>query len=868
MRYRTLPLFTLFVSGVTLAQDPPAAPTTPPTAAMIANLPARNLGPTTMGGRINAIAVYEKEPRIFYIGTASGGLWKTDNGGITTSPVFFKEATVAIGAVAVGPNNPNLVYVGTGEHPSRNSTSWGDGIYKSTDGGKTWSNVGLKECRHFSHIIVDPRNENVVYAAGMGDLWGYNQDRGIYKSTDGGKTWAKILYVSEKTGFADMVMDPKNPNTILVSAWDKLRKAYDWTSGGPGSGIYKTTNGGKSWKKVTKGLPQKGFFGRIGLDYFRSNPKVVVASIEHRDGDSRAGSGFYRSEDGGESWKFMSSTNPRPFYFSNPKQDPLDVNRVYMAAVNMHVSDDKGERFRVMPTSVHVDHHAMWINPTDSNHIIIGQDGGIAQTRDRGMRWEHVNSMPIGQFYAVSFDFRKPYWVFGGLQDNGSWASPTQTDMGGVAFFHAFTYNGGDGFHTANDPEDWTTAYSESQGGFLNRTDLLNGGARGIRPGPNNTDGLTQGERLRWNWSSPILISPHNSKTIYFAGNRLFKSVNRGDRWRAISPDLSTNDPTKLSPGKNSATPEDTGAERHCTIITISESARKQGVLWVGTDDGQVQVSQDDGDNWTNVTANIPDLPANTWVSRVIASNHETGRAFATFDGHRNNDYNTYVYMTDDFGKTWMKITGNLPANEPCYVVREGIRNPDLLVLGTEFGMWFSLDRGKSWAKYTAGDWPTIRIDDLVMHPRDGDIIVGTHGRSIWIVPYSGLEAMTATAMAQDVVLAKPSPIYLMPMVNGRQWDGDRVYYSPNSQPGTTVFYYLRTEAKEEPTITISDVEGRVIVESKVSKSAGLNSWNFNAARSRGRLEVGNLRVTLKVDGKEYINSVKVDQTDALAKGK
>ncbi len=833
----------------------------PPVSALISNLNPRNVGPTTMGGRINALAVYEKEPRIFYIGTAAGGVWKTENGGLSTVPLFQKQTSCSIGAIAVSQKNPDVVYVATGEGVSRNSSSWGDGIYKSIDGGKTWTHLGLKECRHFHRLIIDPRNDDVVYAAGLGDLWGYNKDRGLYKTTDGGKTWNKVWYRDEKTGVSELIMNPRNPNEIMISSWDKIRTAYDWSSGGPGSGMHKSKDGGKTWKTITKGLPA-GTFGRIGMDYFRKDPKMVVATIENRDfkTDKRDG-GLYISKDGGESWTKQSPQNPRPFYFSIPKWDPQDVNRIYIPGVSTLVSDDQGKTTRNFSESVHVDHHAYWINPNDNKHLVIGEDGGVAVSVDRGASWKHVNTMPIGQFYGVAFDMRKPYWVYGGLQDNGTWATPTQTDQGGVTFFHSYTYAGGDGFHVQTDPNDWTTAYGESQGGGIVRQDLKTGAGRGIRPNATNTIGIERTERLRFNWSTPFILSPFNSQTMYLGGNRLFKSVNRGDSWRAISPDLTTNNARKQAPGKNSVSPENTGAELHCTIVTVNESERKQGLVWVGTDDGMVWVTENDGQSWTEVTPNIPDVPRNTWVSRVMPSRFEANRCYVTFDGHRNNDYNAYVYMTDDLGKTWTKITNNIPA-ESTYVIREGMRNPDLLFVGTEFSLWTSVDRGKTWERFTAGTFPTVRVDDLVLHPRDGDLIIGTHGRSIWIVPYLGLEDMTPENRAKDVVLTKPAPVYIWGRDSGKQWDGDGIYVSPNTQPGTTIFYYLKEDSTADPVITISDIEGRQIRQLTGSKKAGLNSVYWSARGGRGASglnKTADYRVTLKVGDKEYITAVSVE---------
>lgn len=912
---------------VCFAQDTatPAAKPFEITPAFFNVITPRQLGPTTMGGRIMDIAVYEKEPRIVYIASASGGLWKTENGGLTTQVVFDREATVSLGCVAVSQKDPNVVWVGTGEASSRNSTAWGDGVYKSTDGGKTWTNMGLKESMHIAEILIDPRNNDVVYVAALGRLWGENEERGVYKTTDGGKTWTKVLKTdNNRTGIGDLVMDPSNPNVLLAAAWERMRKAYDWTSGGPGSALYKTTDAGKTWKKITKGVPPSPL-GRIGLAFYRKDPKMMVATIEYRPptdatpaarteggtapagggggtaggggggaaaggaggrpgggqggGGGRPGGGgqggaggggggqggvrtfaggTYVSKDHGDSWTKVNNLNPRPFYFSTPKVDPSDPQRIYVLGVSLHMSENGGETFRAMSINVHPDFHTMWIDPSDSNHMIVGCDGGVYQTRDRGKTWDHFATMPLGQYYAVAFDYRKPYWVYGGLQDNGSWAFPTQTTTGGPSFFHAYGVGGGDGFHVQVDPTDWSTLYSESQGGAITRIDQRTGANRFIRPSAGNTiPRPAEGERWRFNWSSPILISPHNPRTLYFGGNRLFKSVNRGDNWKVISPDLSTNDPTKMQPGKNSVTPEDTGAERHCTIITIAESPMRQGLLYVGTDDGNVWMSMDDGQNWNNLTRNFPDLPPFTWCSRVLASKYAEGRAYATFDGHRGNDFKPYVYVTEDYGKTWTSLAGGLPDNDSLYVIREGERNGDLLYLGSEMSLRFSLDRGKTWHRYVAPTWPTVAVHDVVVHPRELDLVVATHGRSVWIIPASGLEQLTQENLAKDVFLCKPQNVLSLGRVSGSDWDGDGLFVSPNTQPGTTIFYNLRAPAKADPKLVITDILGNSVAELRPTNNAGLNAVPW-ALRGR-RLAAGDYRVTLTVDGKEYITSVQVE---------
>jgi len=840
------------VVAVVPAQTTPAP--ADPWVNILGALKPRSIGPTNMGGRIVDFAVYGPKPQIFYVATASGGLWKTVNAGTTVAPVFDHEATVSLGACAVSQKDPDLVWVGTGEGTSRNSVAWGDGVYKSTDGGKTWKNMGLKETMHISRILIDPRNNDTVYVGAEGRLWGPNPERGLYKTTDGGKTWNLILKVDDSTGVGEVQMNPKNPNELLCAMWTRVRKAYDFTSGGPNSALYRTTDGGKNWKKVTKGLPD-GPLGRIGISYFQADPKWVVATVEFkaterpsgRGGEMSAG-GTFVSKDGGESWEKTNNQNPRPFYFSHPQWDPTDKNRIYELGVSLHLSDDMGKTFKAARASIHADNHAFWVDPQDDSTMIIGNDGGVYISRDRGLNWQHINNIVCGQFYAIHFDFRKPYWVYGGLQDNGSWGYPTNTLRGGPTFADAFNVGGGDGFHVQVDPNDWSTVYSESQGGAITRIDQKTGGGKFIRPR------AAQGEKLRFNWSTPILISPHNSSTLFIGSNKLFKSVNRGDVWKAISPDLTTNDPNKLKPGVNSVSPEDTGAEAHCTIITISESPMKQGLIYVGTDDGLVWTTPDDGHTWTNLTANIPDLPANTWCSRVTASKWSEGRVYATFDGHRGNDFKPYVYVSEDYGKTWAKLNDGLPDYDCVYVIREGTQNPDLLLLGSEVSLRISLDRGKTWERFR-NDFPTVAVHDVQIHPRDLDAVIGTHGRSIWIMDISALEQLTGENRDKDVFLCHPQPVYNMGRMTGAPWDGDAVYQAQNSQPGTNVFYWLKTKAAGDVSVEITDAAGNRVANLSGSGEQGLNVVRWS---NRNR-PAGDYRVVLKVGAKEYYSSVKVE---------
>lgn len=832
---------------------------TPSTADILKALPARNLGPTSMGGRVSSIAVYEKEPRIFYVGSAGGGLWRTVNGGITFDCIFQYESTVALGAVHVNPDDPNDIWVGTGDHNSRNSVMYGDGVYHTTDGGKTWAHMGLEKTMFISSIWVHPKNKNVVFVGALGHLWGPNKERGLYKSTDGGKSWKQVHFVNDLTGVIDLDVDPNNPNTMYVAQWERLRWPYKWASGGKGSGLFKSTDGGETWKKITKGLPTADT-GRIGVDIYRKNPKVLVATVEagapNERGVMSPAGGFYKSTDGGESWERLSGTNPRPFYFSIPRIDPNDENRVYVPGVQIQYSEDGGKTFRNFPSSVHVDHHAFWINPSDSNHIIIGEDGGAAQTRDKGDKWEHLNYLPLGQYYAIGVDMRKPYWVYGGLQDNGTWGLPTQSIKGAVTNFDARFINGGDGFHAQVDPEDWRIVYAESQGGAIARHNIETGEQRFIRPNPPQPAEGQPREVYRFNWSAPIVLSPHNAGTIWFGGNKLFKSVNRGDTWEVVSPDLSTNDPAKQD-ARAGVSPEDTGAERHCTIITISESPRKAGMVWVGTDDGNVQLTQDGGTTWTNLTPNFPGVPKNTWVSRVVASRYDTARAYVTFDGHRNNDFKKYIFVTSDYGKTWEPITNGI-GDESVYCLIEGTTNRNLLICGTEMGLYFSLDRGANWTKFhKANGFPTVRVDDLVIHPRELELVVATHGRALWTIPVSALEQLDEATLAKDVAVLKPSTMYGLGKVFDGWYEGDRLWTSPNTQPGAQIFYYMKSPTTEKVTVSVQDVLGNDIGTLDGTGNAGLNyvNWAPRGRRSTG-LTTGQYRVVVKVGDKEFTNSL------------
>ncbi|MBU1185756.1 MAG: hypothetical protein KJ908_02575, partial [Acidobacteria bacterium] len=704
----------------------------------------RNIGPAEMGGRTVDIDVVESSPWIIYAAIGPSGVWKSVTNGFTWEPVFEKESTVSVGDIAIDQSRPDTVWVGTGEATSRNSTTIGDGVYRSTDGGKSWVHHGLRDTRHISRIVIDPVNPDTVYVAAMGHLWGPNEERGIYKTEDGGETWDKILYVNETTGCADLVMDPSDSLILYAASYDHRRYPYYFISGGPGSAVYKTVDGGRNWKKLTKDLPE-GTLGRIGLDVSRSSPNVVYALIEHEDG------GIWRSEDKGESWartcdnETYVMVNNRPFYYSQIRIDPSNDETVYVFSGGNFVSHDRGQKFRSVSGGTHPDHHALWIDPKNPLHLIDGNDGGIDISYDGGRSWWGARNMILSEVYQIGYDMRDPYYVYCGLQDNGLWGGPSATyDAKGITNEDWYAVGGGDGFYAQVDPEDHTVVYGNSQMNGLYRFDLKTGLSKTIRPLASLKD-----KPYRYNWNAPILISPHAAKTVYTAGNVLFRTRNGGVTWETISPDLTTDDPDKQKDSGGPITPDNTGAEVHCTIITITESPVEAGVIWCGTDDGNVQVTRDGGKTWANTVGNIMGLPPNTWCSRIEASHFKAGTAYVAFDGHRTDDYGTYVYKTSDFGKTWTSVRGDLPFGW-VHVIREDLKNPNLLFVGMEFGVFASLDGGRSW--FSPGKpLPTLAVRDIAVHP-SGDLIIGTHGRGVWIMDdILPLQEMTPEVMAKDV---------------------------------------------------------------------------------------------------------------------
>src|ERR1044072_5764369 len=622
------------------------------------NLQWRAIGPANMGGRIDDFAVVENNPSTFYVAVATGGVWKTTNNGTTFDPIFDEQGSPSIGDICLAPSDPNIVWVGTGEPNNRQSSSWGDGVYRSLDGGKTWQNCGLRDTKHIARIVIDSRDPNIVYGAAVGHLWGPNKERGVYKTTDGGKTWTQSLFINEDTGATDIAIDPQSPQTLYAATYQRRRTPFGFNGGGPGSGLYKTIDGGATWKNLTSGLPTESPIGRIGIDIYRNNPDILYAVIESAKG------GTFRSEDRGETWRKMSNTNHRPMYYSQIRIDPNNDQRIWMCGAPMLISEDGGKTFVTnIVTRIHGDYHGLWIDPANSNHVLAGSDGGIHQSYDRGRTWDHINTIPLGQFYAISLDNQKPYMVYGGLQDNGSWAGPSgPLNADGISNDDWFRTGGGDGFYSVVDPTDSNIIYVESQNGAVARLELRTGERRSIRAEP------PVGEKdYRFDWNTPIVISPHNNRTIYLGGNRVFRSTDRGDSWTR-SEDLTNNEDRDripimgVLPDKDMLSRDD-GVETFGQIVTLVESPMKEGLLYAGTDDGNLQVSRDSGKTWKNITGKVGGVPKKTYVSRVVASRFAEGTVFVTFDGHRGDDYNPYVFMSTDYGESWKSIKGNLPVN-------------------------------------------------------------------------------------------------------------------------------------------------------------------------------------------------------------
>ncbi len=799
---------------------------------VVESIKFREIGPSRQGGRYVDIAVVDKAPKVFYTATASGGLWKTVNNGQSWTSIFDNESTISIGAVAVDQRDTSVVWVGTGEANNSRSSYWGDGVYKSTDGGKSWQNMGLPESHHIGRILIDPKNSNVVYVAALGHLYSDNPERGLYKTTNGGKTWNKVLEVKKDDGkfigVVDVAMSPTNPNTLIAAAYDKIRRPWTFNEGGEGSGIYKSTDAGKTWKKLSNGLPG-GFLGRIGVAYAPGNSKVVYANVENANvdgisteerrrmlevgiplkrGQSVDGVEVYRSNDGGESWTKVSPDGEDigggpGYYYQQVRVDPNDENHVYIIGIRVWETTDGGKTWGTA-FRFGGDNHAMWIDPADSKHLILGYDHGMGITYDGGKNWYHPDELPLAQFYAVDVDMAYPYNVYGGLQDNGSVRGPSSMKNGGSIPFEAWQRTGGgDGMYNVVDKNTNRYLYNESQFGPIQRVDLKTGESSRI---------MYSGAReMRWNWNSPIVVSAFNSDVIYHAGNKVLRSSFRGENWTEISPDLSKNDEVKAN---------GTGNIQYGTITALEESPLNPDELWAGTDDGNVQMTADGGKTWTNLNANIPNNPE-YWVTRIEASAHFPGTAYVAFNGMRRDDFTPFLYKTTDWGKTWTSIAAGI---EPggVNVIREDHKNPNLLFVGTELGTFASIDGGKNWTKFMT-NMPTNSAYDMIIHPRDNELVVATHGRGIFIADISPLQGMTSAAMNANLALFDIQPV--VQYVSGLS--NVTAYINMNGEsrtPGTHIHFH----AKSAGSATIKVMRGaKEIYKTTVNAKAGLNTFNW-----------------------------------------
>ncbi|MGD9904207.1 MAG: WD40/YVTN/BNR-like repeat-containing protein [Vicinamibacterales bacterium] len=758
----------------------------------------RQIGPAAPSGRIDDLAVLESDPATFYVATATGGVHKTVNNGTTFTPVFDHEGSSSVGDIAIAPTDANLVWVGTGENNNRQSSSWGDGIYKSVDGGLTWKNMGLRASKQIARVIVDPVDFNVVHVAALGDLWAAGGERGVYKTTDGGLTWKRTLHVDDDTGATELVMDPTNNTVLYAATYQRRRAQWGMNGGGAGSGIWKSIDAGETWTRIENGIPS-GAKGRIGMDVYRANPNVLYARVEHP-----TESGVYRTDDAGATWRKLSSVNPRPMYFSQIRVDPQTDSRIYVLGVQLHVSDDGGRTFRNDGAArIHVDFHAMWINPANPKHLILGGDGGVSLSYDRSATWVYLPNLVLAQAYHVAFDMQSPYHVCAGLQDNNTWCGPSAVRTNsGIGHDDWYVVQGGDGFQPLMDPTDPRIIYAESQDGRMSRIDRTTNERTVVRPEPLEA---REGEpsQFRYNWDTAMQLSPHDPSTIYVGAHMLMKSSDRGRSYAPISPDLSTNTNRETLSimdvsDKEVKVARNDGITTWGTIVTLEESARRAGLIWTGTDDGVVSVTRDAGKTWANVTANFAGVPKWTYVSDVVPSQHADGTAYVTFDGHRGGDYGTYVFATTDFGATTRSIAANLPRGEVARTILEDPKNADLLYLGTETGLWISHNRGGAWTRLKA-NLPTTPIYEMKVHPRDNDLILATHARGIWILDDLGIVQQWARAEAGGTFAFEPEPATAFNAANDRMrgFEGDRLFLGLNPAPGATLAWRQAADAKD-----------------------------------------------------------------------
>ena len=807
--------------------------------ALFGSLRARQIGPAVMSGRTSTLAIVEDQPEVMYVGSAGGGVWKTVNAGASFRPVF-DEHTQSIGKITIDPNDHKTVWVGTGEVWVRNSVSVGDGIYKSTDGGTTWQHQGLEDSERISDIIVHPDNSDVVYAGAMGHLWDSSEQRGVYKTVDGGTTWENILYIDENTGCADLDIDPVNPDIMYAAMWSYRRYPWSFDSGLNGnSALYKSTDGGNTWAKIHNGFPDETL-GRIGIAVAPSNGNTIYASVECK---SKEGKGLYLSTDQGNSWSRVNNefnTTVRPFYFSNLIVDPLNDSIVMKCGLTAIISENRGEVFRQVASGVHSDIHDIWIDRNNTKHVILATDGGVYESFDRGYTFKMFMNLPVSQFYRISVDNAKPYNIYGGLQDNGSWFGPSRKS-GGITNSDWQRTFGGDGFYSFAHQTDPDIVYSEYQGGNLVRYNRKTGVAKYIKPYPSGDD-----EKYRFNWNSPIQLSPSHPDRIYFASQYVFRSEDRGESWTQISGDLTTNDPDKLKQHLSGGLSIDNStAENHCTIYAIEESAVDDNVVWVGSDDGLLHVTRDGGETWSNVTRNVPGVPSNTWISDVEPSPGNAAEAYVTFDGHRTGDHTVYLYRTTDYGRTWQSL-GTEDIEGYALSVRQDLENENLLFLGTEFGLFISVDGGAGWAHFT-NNMPRVGVRDMVIHPRENALVMGTHGRGVVILDdITPLRQISDEVLAEKVHFFEIKPTVLSdPGAGGGWFGGAGGFVAPNPNTNAKIVYYLNRRHTFGKMYFEVYKDGKLIREIPAGKSAGINMVEMPTALDKPKAAPTNNRMAL-----------------------
>jgi photosystem II stability/assembly factor-like uncharacterized protein len=826
-------LLLIFPAGNGFGKGPPASPPY-----LLKALKARSIGPAVMGGRVSDIALDPADSYTFYIGLGTGGVMKSSTNGAAIDAVFEKERVASIGALAVSSSNPKHVWAGTGEANDRNSSGWGDGVYHSTDGGGSWTNTGLRNTKSIARIAAHPSDSSTVWVAAMGDLWTPGTDRGLYKTTDAGKSWRALLTADPPynriVGCGDVAVDSSNPSLVYAALYARQRTPWSFsygvacTGGKDAGGIFKSTNGGTTWRKIEKGLPSKT--GRIGLDIYRKNPKIVYAIIQSDEGGlssiddvhSKNG-GVFRSEDGGESWSRMSPLDPRPFYFSQIRVDPQNDQKIYVLGYTLHVSEDGGRTFREEYFGkVHPDCHALAIDPKNPKRILLGTDGGLYQSFNAGQSWQHLNNFAAGEYYRISLDMSSPYRIAGGLQDNLNWVGPSMTrTKDGIVNSDWTNLGGGDGFYCVFDRADSAVLYAESQQGDVFRIDLRSGQVKGIRPEP------SEGQpAFRFHWDSPLIESRHEPGTLYLAGNRVFKLSARGERWEPVSPDLSARDPGKIMTTGS-------GAENYGVVYTLAESPLIRGMLWAGTDDGKLWVTKDEGAHWTDLTPHLPKAASGRWISRIEAGSSDAEVAYLAVDAHRTGVYLPLAFRTGDGGLHWQPISSNLPEDEPVKVVREDPKNPSLLYAGTEFGLYTSLDKGQHWMKL--GELPTVAVDDIAVHPGKFDLVVATHGRSLYVIDdVTPLEQLTPEVMAKEAYLFPPRPAEgYYPLPGTSDWGGTSEFRGSNPPEGAILTVYLKDFTGDQAKISIANSSGQTVANLSLPGSPGLSrtSWDLKITK-------------------------------------